>query len=77
MQICEIFIYLKSSETISFEFSKEMEKDVFLSCHKCGSKKKMRVPIRNQTSDLQNPHSVALLLSRTDSMVSKVYYEVL
>ena len=28
-------------EMISFEFGKEMEKDVFLSCHKCGSKKKM------------------------------------
>ena len=28
-------------ETISFEFGKEMEKDVFLSCHKCGSMKKM------------------------------------
>ena len=64
-------------EMISFEFGKEMEKDVFLSCHKCGSMKKMWVPIRNQTSDLRNPHSVALSLSHRDSMVSKVYYEVL
>ena len=54
-------------EMISFEFGKEMEKDVFLSCHKCGSKKKMWVPIRNQTSDLRNPHSVALSLSHRDS----------
>ena len=47
-------------ETISFEFGKEMEKDVFLSCHKCGSKKKMWVPIRNQTSDLRKFHTLLL-----------------
>ena len=31
----------RMKEMISFEFGKEMEKDVFLSCHKCGSMKKM------------------------------------
>ena len=33
--------------------------------------------MRNQTSDIQIPHSNALLLSYRDLMVSKVYYKVL
>ena len=32
--------------------------------------------MRNRDSDLRIPHSDALLLSRRDSMVSEVYYEV-
>ena len=27
-------------EMVSFEFGKEIEKEVFLSCHKCGTKEK-------------------------------------
>ena len=45
-------------------------------CHKRGTKKNFWVPMRNRTSDLQIPHSDALLLSHRDSSVSKVYYEV-
>ena len=33
--------------------------------------------MRNQTSDIQIPHSNALLLSYRDLMVSEVYYKVL
>ena len=40
-------------EMVSFELVKEVEKDVFLSCHECGKKKKTWVPMRNWTSDLQ------------------------
>ena len=64
-------------EMISFEFGKEMEKDVFCLVTSVGQIRKCENPIRNQTSDLRNPHSVALSLSHTDSMVSKIYYEVL
>ena len=56
--------------------SKELKKDFFLSCHKCGTKKKFWVTTRNQTSDLWILHSNALPLSHTDSMVNKVDYEV-
>ena len=43
---------------VSFQLGKEIEK-VFLSNHKHGTKKKFRVLMRNQTSDLQIPHSDA------------------
>ena len=56
--------------------SRCIDKDVFLSCHKCGTKKKFWVPIRNQTSDLYILRSDALPLSHRDSTVSKVNYEV-
>ena len=48
----------------------------FLSCHERGTKKKIWVPMRNQTSDLWIPHSDALLLSHRDSTMREVYYEV-
>ena len=63
-------------EMVSFELVKEVEKDVFLSCHECGKKKKTWVPMRNWTSDLQILCSDALPLSQRDSMLSEVYYKV-
>ena len=63
---------------VSFELSKEIKEDVFFfsSHHEHGTKKKFRVPMRNQTSDLWIPRSDALPLSHRDSAVSKVYYKV-
>ena len=51
------------------------EKDVFLSCHKCKTEKKFRVPMRNQPSALWIPCSSALPLSHRDSTLSEVYYK--
>ena len=45
-----------------------MKKDVFCHFMSRGTKKKFQVPMRNQTSDLQIPHSNALPLSHRDSM---------
>ena len=45
-------------------------------CHECGTKKKLRVPMRNRISDLRILHSNALPLSHSDLAVSEVYYEV-
>ena len=61
-----------------FELCKEIEQDVFLSCLELnvGQRKKIWVPVRNWTSDLQIPHSNALPLSHRDSTVSEVYYKV-
>ena len=33
---------------VSFELGKEIKKDVFSSCHKRGTKKKISVPMRTQ-----------------------------
>ena len=66
----------------SFELGKEIEKDIFASCHERGTKEKFWVPMRNRTSDLQIPRFVALLLIHRDSTVRdssvpyEVYYEV-
>ena len=38
--------------------------------------RKIRVPMRNRTSDLRIPRSDALPLSHRDSTVSEVYYKV-
>ena len=48
----------------------------FSSSHERGTKKKFWVPMRNRTSNLRIPRSVALPLSHRDSTVSEVYYEV-
>ena len=67
---------------ISFELSKEIEKEVFSSCHggRGGgwkrNKEKFWVPMRNRTSDLWIPRSNGLTLSHRDSMVIKAHYEV-
>ena len=61
---------------VSFELGKEIERDVFSSCHERGAKKKSRVPMRNRTSELRIPRSDALPLSHRDSTVSEVYYKV-
>ena len=61
---------------VSFEFGKEIEKDVSSSCQESGAKKKSRIPMWNRTSDLRIPRSDALPLSHRDSTVSEVYYEV-
>ena len=42
----------KIREMVSFELSKETEKDVFSCFHERGTKKKFRVPMKNRTSDL-------------------------
>ena len=66
----------------SFELGKEIEKDIFASCHERGTKEKFWVPMRNRISDFQIPHFVALLLIHRDSTVRdstvpyEVYYEV-
>ena len=66
----------------SFELGKEIEKDIFASCHERGTKEKFWVPMRNRISELQIPHFVALLLIHRDSTVRdssvpyEVYYEV-
>ena len=44
-------------ETVSFELGKEIEKDVFSSCHERGTMKKFWGPMRNRTSDLRIPRS--------------------
>ena len=49
---------------------------MFSSGHKCGTKKRFRVLMKNQTSDLYIPCSDALPLSLRDSTVSEGYYEV-
>ena len=62
---------------VSFELSKEIKEDVFFFISsRAWNKKKFRVPMRNQTSDLWIPRSDALPLSHRDSAVSKVYYKV-
>ena len=53
-------------EMVSFELVKEVEKDVFLSCHECGKKEKTWVPMRNWTSDLQILCSISLPLSHRE-----------
>ena len=53
-----------------------MKKRCFLSCHEHGTKKKLSVPMRNQTSDLLILCFNALPLSHRDSTVSEVYYRV-
>ena len=53
-------------EMESFELGKEIEKDIFASCHERGMKEKFWVPMRNRISDLQIPRFVALLLSHGD-----------
>ena len=76
---------------MSSELGKERERErererkrererCFSSCHERGTKKKLlrvrvRVSMRNRTSDLRIPRSDALPLSHRDSMVSEVYYE--
>ena len=64
------------------EREKERERErCFSSCHERGTKKKLlrvrvRVSMRNRTSDLRIPRSDALPLSHRDSRsVSEVYYE--
>ena len=59
---------------VSFKLGKEIEKDIFSSCRE--RKTKEKVPMRNRTSDLRIPLSYALPLSRRDSTVNEVYYEV-
>ena len=61
---------------VSFELGKEIGRDVFTSHHKCGTKKKSWVPMRNRTSELRILSSNALPLSQGDSVVSEVYYKV-
>ena len=34
-------MFVNRGEMISFDLSKEIEKDVFSSCHRCGTKKKL------------------------------------
>ena len=46
-----------TTETVSFELGKEIEKDVFSSCHERGTMKKFWGPMRNRTSDLRIPRS--------------------
>ena len=50
----------------SFELGKEIEKDIFASCHERGTKEKFWVPMTNRISDIQIPRFVALLLSHGD-----------
>ena len=46
---------------VNFELSQEIEKEVFSSCHECGTR----------PSDLQIPPSNALPLNQRDCMASK------
>ena len=48
----------------------------FSSCHERRTKKKLWVPMRNQTSDPRTPRSDAQPLSHRDFTVSEVYCEV-
>ena len=59
---------------VSFKLGKEIDKDIFSYCRE--RKTKEKVPMRNRTSDLRIPLSNALPLSRRDSTVNEVYYEV-
>ena len=60
-------------EVVSFELSKEIQKDVFLSCLERGTKKTFWVPMKNRTSDFRIPRSDALPLSYRDSTLSEVF----
>ena len=66
----------KLSMSIVCKHSSELEKDVFLSCHKSGTRKNSESPwgIEPQTFGILS--SDALPLSHRDSAVSEVYYEV-
>ena len=66
----------------SFELGKEIEKDIFASCHERGTKEKFWVPMRNRISDFQIPRFVALLLSHWDygeRLYSpyEIYYDIM
>ena len=47
---------------------------MFSYCHGLGTKEKIWVLTRNQTSDLRNTRSDALALSHRDSTVSEVFF---
>ena len=61
---------------VSFELSKEIEKDVFHFVSSVGQRESSRVSMRNRISDLRIPRSDTLPLSHKDSTVSEGYYEV-
>ena len=52
-----------------------IEKDVFFVLSEAWDKRKILSPKRNQTSDIQIPHSDALSLSNRGSIVSKAHHE--
>ena len=52
-----------------------IEKDFFFVLSQAWDKIKLLSPKRNQTSDIQIPHSDALSLSNRGSMVSKAHHE--
>ena len=57
-------------EIVNFELGEEIE-ICFSSCHKCGTKEKFQVPIRNGPSDLGILCSSALPLSHRYSIINK------
>ena len=61
---------------VSFELGKEIERDVFSSCHERGAKKKIQSPHKELNLRSSDSRSDALPLSHRDSTVSEVYYEV-
>ena len=61
---------------VSFELGKDIEKDVFSSCHERGTKKKKKkfwVPIRSQTSDLRIRRSGARKFTISLIYINKHY----